>query len=353
MTVYISGPIATIPIVPIGPNPPSEPNLVYTISGSDTFLQYYGLGAACCSSNGQYIYICSYVINNTFFIISNNNFGNSANWSKKSISSLDGCAPQEMCCSSDGKYIYCVTSLNGFVGSSDYGGTWTSISVPATPIQGVTCNAAGTVVFLSIYNVSNKGVYTSTNISTSMANPTWTLSYNSSLGQVLGHVLNANSTKLYEYRYNFQPGTWNVAYIPVTEPNTLGSVVYSQISSVSNPSNAYNSTVLAGAVSDDGSKFAIGTYVSGYSGFVYTLNGGTSYSILADTGVQSVAMSGNGNYWITVGPSGIKYNQTGFSPATLIQGSNTVTTFKYIIAARSANYYFAFTNTQIYMGTYY
>jgi hypothetical protein len=87
-----------------------------------------------------------------------------------------------------------------------------------------------------------------------------------------------------------------------------------------------------------------------HQGFLWTTNSGSNFTVYADTGVQHVAMKGDGSYWLTVGTGGIKYSLTQFS-GTLTQGSTAVTTLVQIIVGQTSNRYYACTTNAIYSGT--
>jgi hypothetical protein len=87
------------------------------------------------------------------------------------------------------------------------------------------------------------------------------------------------------------------------------------------------------------------------AGFAYTTNGGSTMNVYSNTGIMGVAMSGDGNKWLTVGTSGILYSKTKFSGGTLLKGPNTVKDLNMIIIPSSANFYFAFSKNKIYKGT--
>lgn len=340
-----------------GATPPSAPTLGYNLTTGDVYYAA-GQGACCCSSDGVYAYFFSW--NNSTLTNCTYTANSGTSWSKVSVvpfatwySNVSSC-----CCSSSGQYVY-VGGANVIAVSTNYGVTWTLVQPLLSGLQCITCSSNGLTLYASIYNAAN-GISTTTNATTSPGSVTWTNSFTGSLGQVLGMKNNPNGTIMYQYRYNFTNGNWFIGNqaISGTGGTTIGAITQITIGSqnIGTDNSAYNSTSNTHAISDDGTCYAVGTYRttgSNHCGFVWSTNSGATCTVYADTGVQHVAMKGDGTSWIAVGTSGIKYSSSKFTGTALTQGPSTVLNLLHVCVASGANRYYTCTTNAVYYGTYY
>jgi hypothetical protein len=343
-------------IIPSAIVSPSAPTLGYTLSTADSYW-FTGQGASCCSSNGVYAYFFSWNNNTLTNCTYTANSGTS--WTKVSVtpfaswySSISSC-----CCSDSGQYVY-VGGANVIAVSTNYGASWTMVSGTPSGLQCVTCSSTGTTLFASVYNAAN-GVRASTNAYSSPASATWTTAYTGNLGQVLGMRINPNGTIMYQYRINYTGATtWNIGKQTVSGTTVGAPTIVNATGQINTAadSSAYNSTSNVHAISADGTSYAVGVYRTtgvSHQGFIWTTNSGATCTVYADTGVQHVAMKGDGSVWIAVGASGIKYSSTKFTGTALTQGPSTVLNLVQVVVASNANRYYTCTTKGIYYGTYY
>ena len=338
-----------------GNNPPSAPTLGYSLSTGDVYWST-GQGASCCSDDGVYAYFFSWNNSTLTNCTYTNNSGST--WNKVSVTPLASWYSNvsTCCCSSNGQIVYAAGGIIAV--STNYGVSWTQVAnQPAGSIQGIQCSSSGTTLYMSIYSATN-AIRSSTNASSNPTGASWAISYTGNLGQQLGMRINPNNTIMYQYRMNYlNATTWYIGYQVVTG-TTIGTATQVTISGQANLNDnaSYNSTSHVHGISNDGTCYAVGTYrttTNDHRGFIWSTNSGVTCTVYADSGVQHVAIKGDGTAWIAVGASGIKYSSTKFTGSALTQGPSTVTTLVQVIAAPNANRYYACTTNAIYWGTYY
>lgn len=341
---------------------PSAPKLGYTLSSGDVYWSA-GQGAACCSDDGVYAYFFSWDNSTLTNCTYTNNSG--LTWNNVSVTPLASWYSNvsSCCCSSNGQIVYAMGNILAV--STDYGVTWKQVANLTGVVQSVQCSSSGTTVYVNIYNTSDTGITTSTdaysNPGDTYSDPnaaSWTTSYATGLGQVLGMRINPNNNIIYQYRINyFDKTTWYVGTQTVSG-TTIGSINQTTVSGQANLNDnvSYNSTSHVHGISRDGTCYAVGTYrttIDDHRGFIWSTDSGATCTVYADSGVQHVAISGNGNVWIAVGSAGIKYSSTKFTGNALTQGPSTVTNLVQVIVAANANKYYACSTTAIYSGTCY
>jgi hypothetical protein len=345
-------------IIPSAIVSPSAPTLGYTLSTADSYW-FTGQGASCCSSDGVYAYFFSWDNSSLTNCTYTANSGTS--WTKVSVTPFASWYSNVVscCCSNSGQYVY-VGGANVIAVSTNYGVTWTMVANWSGSLQCITCSSTGTILYGTLYNTAGAGVKTSTNAYSSPASATWTTSYATSLGQILGSRISPNANIMYHYRANFTTAyVWYIGIQSVTSGTTLGTIsnttVTGQIGTTGDTAS-YNSTSNVHGISTDGSCYAVGTYrttTTDHRGFIWSTNSGATCTVYSDPGVQHVAIKGDGSVWIAVGASGIKYSSTKFTGSALTQGPSTVLNLVQVIVASNANRYYTCTTKGIYYGTYY
>ena len=354
-------------------NPPSNPSLSYTISGtSDVYWADYTSGitniinGTCSSLNGPYIYVFSakptsgLTNNSQLYLTFNNNYGNKTSWTHTLI--RDNCllvSALTCSCSATGKYVF---GPAGMI-SSDYGSTWNYSNFLNSPlgtnsyVTKFVCSSDGSILYACIGTGANntQSIYSSISPFT-----TWTqiASFDIKVQEIKSFALDIyNNNFSVNYLGGGSPPNYYLGCCSATPGSTIASSLYSTYGATSGFATYYLPSKSAHSVDANSSNIGIGVFHSGQltysqSGFIYSTNGGSTSNIYPDTTVQDVTISQNGQIWIAVGSSGIKYNSNGFS-GTLNQGSVTVTSLKTISIIPYTNLYVACSANSIYTGTWY
>jgi hypothetical protein len=365
---------------------PTSPVLAFTLTdtaNNNSFLAAGNTaGACCCSSNGQYIYVMhtttsAYRLMNVVIssdygatfspyvatfnpVIPNPQYGLRAVVEKRWGAGSYGNHKTNVCCTPDGQFSFCWSNDTVLFASGNFGVTYNVIdnTPPVAGAQSITCSgntSTGNVrIYMSFYDES---IYVgSVSVSVFFGQYFVSISWsqlNITPGQMLGIITNTNRTNMYIYRYDYNGGSeMYLGNAPFTISNFFGTVTTTLV-----PVSATNTNNFYYTMSNDGTIFA--SALGNNKGILYTTDSNTNLKNYSDTSLNSVSISGDGKKWLFSGTTGLsyfkgdKFSALAKTDSTApILFASTPTNVGMILLSSDGTKYFAFTPTQIYVGTF-